>query len=181
MRRTALRIASLLRFCGHSTLIGLLATACAEPVGALAEPADWALVTPADDPWPGADADAPEGCPERAASPEDGFLEIDTKRCAWVTVTAPARRDLRTDDTITFLFLHAALVSDEPATATVGLLVDGAEAWRVELPVPSASGFFDVAIPSPVAVAAGAPLHLHVDNHGANAYRFGALHARGAR
>ena len=94
----------------------MIATAlagCASPEWhdlALAE--DWSLVTPAADPWPDRPNDA-EACPDRAAVVESGSIEVDTNLCDWITITAPARRDVRAGGPIEMLFFHSALATEE--------------------------------------------------------------------
>lgn len=42
--------------------------------------------------------------------------------------------------------------------------------WQKGIPIPSPSALLDETIVAPAAIAAGAALYFHVDNHGANAY-----------
>lgn len=152
-----------------------LATGCASDPTVLVEPSDWTLVDPSDDPWPGADGRA--ACEERAVHVEEGTIELDTGACGWITVAAPSRTAWRRGDRVQVLVIHSALVSDTPTIASLGLRMDGEDVWSTTLDVPAAADFVEVDVPAPAAGAAGAPVYLHVDNHGANNYRFGVLRA----
>ena len=153
----------------------VVATGCAGEPAVLVQPSDWALVAPADDPWPGAAGRPP--CEERAVHAEEGTIELDTGACGWITVGAPSRAPWRRGDRVQVLVIHSALVADAPAVATLALRLDGEDVWSTTLDVPAAAGFLEVDVPAPAAGRAGAPMYLHVDNHGANSYRFGALRA----
>jgi hypothetical protein len=145
----------------------------------LAEPHDWALVTGIEDPWD--ETNEHVACPARAAVVEEGFIELDTKVCSWITVSAPARAGVRTGTALRMLFFHSALVADEPSAAVVGVAVDGETLWQREIPIPSASAFEDVVVTVEHDVVSGAPMTFHVHNHGANSYRLGSVTAEETR
>jgi hypothetical protein len=152
-------------------------TACSGPEWYdLALAPDWALAAADADPWPGRPVDAP-ACPGRTVYDESGSVEIDTNLCSWVSVVADARHDVAAGDPVELLFFHSALVADEPAEAVMGVAIAGTELWTTTVPVPSASGFYAPELPSPIDVAEGDPIVLHVHNHGANTYQLGHLRA----
>jgi len=163
-----------------STLLAMLATAgCAEAQELVAAPEDWAVLTPDRDPWPGGDTQPP--CPPRAGQLEEGFFEIDLKECGWVTAEAQSRASIAQGQLLTTLIFHTALVADSPGSATLGLMADGEELWRLEVPIPSPTDFHEVEIRLAAPLRQGSALHWHVHNHGANSYRIGAVRASSPR
>lgn len=95
---------------------------------------------------------------------------VDTARCGYVTVAAPALTHIDVGDPIHLRLWHFDLVAPEPATATVAIAVGGRTLFERNLAIPGPSGldapFFD----APFDAVAGDRVHFHVRNHGSNSY-----------
>lgn len=108
---------------------------------------------------------------------EDGAVELDTSICGWITVETTAAVAVEAGAEIDLFALHAALTAEAPAEAEFGVRVEDRVLWEVHRPIPSTDAYFAETFPSPVAIAEGDRLLLHVHNHGANTYRLGHLRA----
>lgn len=153
--------------------MALLAAGCKAP-----EPGTWDVVDP--QAWTLLDADQdPLGPPTRDCDPagvvfEEGLVEVDTGLCGWATLTQPTRVELVEGDTLDVLAYHSALV-DADGVGTLSLWVDHALVWSLEVPQPAAQQVYFPALTAPADAAPGAPVWLHIDNHGANNWRFAHL------
>jgi hypothetical protein len=134
----------------------------------------WARLDSADDPYfePGMDE---VDCSPVGWQAESGFFEIESDLCSRATWEQPLLAELRAGDELGFLFWHLDLWADPPYRASVELTIDGAVLWRYEVPVPSAENVEEVVQTVPEDVDAGAPVRLHLDNHGVNSWRLGDL------
>ncbi len=157
-----------MRAAGLIAWIGL--TACGGE-GAL-DPQGWVPVDPADDPL----AD------QRPADPwclggwwvEVPFVEVDTGRCDWFSVTQPLpvrgtgrrlRGGLAWDD----------LVPPEGEASAEGLavvFVGDREVFRHTQPIPSPAGFVSIDVDLPRGSRRNTPVVLHLHNHGVNHWRW---------
>lgn len=165
--------------------VALLLAACsAEPPETsidstdLVEAAAWAPVLPDDSPF-AAMAPPDATCAPGSVAVEEGLLEIQTTDCDAVTLEQPLRLDVPAEAELTWLFWHLALRSDEPeVVGDVRLAVDGEVLWSLTVPIPADATTYDEVLVAPRALAAGAPVHLHLQNHGANSWRVGAFRLR---
>ena len=154
-------------------LAALLLVACGPPDGGagglLVDHAAWVLAGPEDDPFP---AHRPAGadCPLGGWYEESGALEVDTGTCAYFVAVQPSQVDVRAGDTIALYAYHDALTAPEPATGHIVLALDGEVVWELTVDIPKTATPYDVTVEAPADVPAGAPVALHLHNHGANTW-----------
>lgn len=154
-------------------MILLLAAGCAEdppepagPVALIA--ADAWEIGGDDDPF--VDHRPADARCDAGAVVEGSTLEVDTGACAWLWATQPARGAVGPGAPLEFVFWHGWLDAPEPAEAHVAVTIDGRLAWETFVPVPSEPVAYTEHFDSPVAASAGAPIGLHLHNHGANTW-----------
>ncbi|MCS6760404.1 MAG: hypothetical protein MO852_16865 [Candidatus Devosia euplotis] len=112
------------------------------------------------------------------ANPSTGFelfggepsFGIDAVDCAYVTVAQPTLTSIAEGDPLRFRLWHFELTAPGASSATVALALDGRVVHELYLPIPGPSGLDVPRFSAPFEVAAGAPLHFHVRNHGSNSY-----------
>ena len=109
-------------------------------------------------------------CPESATLVELDSYEIDTTRCNYVLSEHPSLRALAVDTEVRLTLLHYDLFAPTPAEAHVALLFEDAVQWEKTLPIPAPGGVVEGTFRTNRALAAGAPIRLHLHNHGANTY-----------
>jgi hypothetical protein len=134
----------------------------------------WVRLDSADDPYfePGMDE---VDCSPVGWKAESGFFEIESDLCSRATWEQPLLAALRAGDELGFLFWHLDLWADPPYQASVELSVENAVLWRYEVQVPSSENVEEVVVTVPADLAEGAPVRLHLDNHGVNSWRLGDL------
>ncbi len=111
-------------------------------------------------------------CPGAAWDEEDASLEVDTSLCNYLALEQPARLSVSEGDLLKLVMWHAQLWDFEVAEAHVAVLLDEQLAWEVLIPIPSDPGIYDLEIESPTDLEEGAPIHLHLHNHGSNSWNF---------
>ena len=146
------------------------ADTAAQPTSEIMDVARWTPIEAADDPWPGA-----EGCSAAATRIEEDVLELDTGICGHISVEQPILSAVEAGEPLALLAWHAALTAAAPAEGWMVLTLDGQTLWELRRPIPS--GPFVEAREDILGVdaAPGALLRLHVENHGANSWRFAWL------
>ena len=146
---------------------------CSEPQS-LWDHQAWTQLGAASDPWPNRPEDA--DCSPLGWFPEpyDGrdSVTIETNACPWASLQQPSLADVEVGDSIDLEFWHFNLTAAEPAEAEFGVLLDGQLLYSWVSPIPAPAGLVETTISSPVAAPAGAPLVLHLHNHGDNSYNF---------
>jgi len=141
----------------------------------LAHPEGWAELPQADDPYPLHRPDSVD-CDPEAWHEEDGLFEVETNLCNYINLVQPSQSDVIPGDAIELLVFHSALSSvDEPAEAHIAVLLDGGVLMDQIIPIPSTSEIYDQTILAETNVAKGAPIVLHLHNHGGNAWKLGHL------
>ena len=137
---------------------------------ALIDPVAWAAVAPEDDPY----ADhrpATVECAGSAFRMETGQLEMQTERCNWFALDFEVLQDVPKGTAVRATLFHTGLWASEPATAHVALQLDGEAVFEVFPPIPSTeTEFFLYEASLPRALRAGSTVHLHLHNHGNNAW-----------
>lgn len=159
---------------GESTSEGAT-TAAQEPV-ALVEIAAWQAVDPAVDPLASHRPD-PANCPFGSIYVEGGELEIDTNFCTYAMIQWPARVDVAAGSELTLSLRHYDLTAAAPAVAHLALVVGDDVVWERELAIPGPAEVVVAPIPITAAFAAGAPVYLHLHNHGQNTYILSSITA----
>jgi hypothetical protein len=113
----------------------------------------------------------PDGtCPIGGTRVEGSTFEADTGLCTYVWTEQPLLADLVPGDTIEIVFWHSSLVSDLPAEGHLALAVDGATLYERHVPIPSGYLAYTEQAEVDFEADAGAPLGLHLHNHGANTW-----------
>jgi len=113
-------------------------------------------------------------CGDLAIGPEEvsgvWVYSVDTGACNWHTMVQPAAVAMTPGDRLELRVWHYQLLADSPATAHLGLAVDG-EIWGVaEEPIPSMSRMVVVEMTVPTATPVGAEVAFRLDNHGVNSW-----------
>ena len=155
-------------------------TAPPEPVP-LVDAEVWSALPLADDPLP-THQPAEVSCVEQSWFPEYTGLEIDTTGCNYLSLTQPLLLEVSAGEPLSLLAWHQTLISDEDTgldTAEQGaiyghmaLLIDGIIAWEIEVPIPASAGLYEITVDAPADAPRGAPVVLHLHNHGYNTWQF---------
>ena len=160
---------------------GELDPVCAEPSELelpepepLVDPLAWQLTPPERDPLV---AHRPEllACAADSWGEEFGLLEVWTGGCNYFSAEQPLARALERGDQLRVSLWWAALLAPEPAHAHLALLVGGELLWEREVEIPGTAEALELEFDSPVSAPAGAPLVLHLHNHGQNTWTFAGL------
>jgi hypothetical protein len=116
--------------------------------------------------------DIPEGgvCPIGGTFVEGQTFEANTGVCTYVWTEQPLLADLVPGDTVEVVFWHSTLVSDLPADAHLAFAVDGSTLYDRRVPIPSGYLAYTETAEVDFEAEAGAPLGLHLHNHGANTW-----------
>lgn len=99
---------------------------------------------------------------------EDDVLEVDTGRCNYLAVGAPARIGVAAGRTLTTEVAYFELTATEPTVAHLALLVGESTLWEQEIAVPGPADVIPVAVELSEDVAAGTLVIWHLHNHGRN-------------
>ena len=111
---------------------------------------------------------------------ENDKLEIDTFYCNYLALTQPLLEDVAAGDTLELGLYYFDLLAPAAATAHVAVLIDGAVVWEREVeipggPTPAPAHVYDERFASPISASAGAPIVIHLHNHGQNTWTFDRL------
>ena len=111
-------------------------------------------------------------CPGLPYREEYGGVEINTGRCDEITLTQPTLIPLKQGDRLRIIAWHSQLISEDPTPheGAFMLAIGGQLVWSEHSPIPGPARSFDLILQTQVDIAAGEPVHLHVHNHGANAW-----------
>ena len=105
----------------------------------------------------------------------DQILEVDTGICNFVTLEQPLPRSLRAGDILNWSLWHLTLVFAEPAEAFVTLTIGDYTFWERTMPIPSPAAAYTTQLTVPADIDSGAPIRIHLHNHGNNSWRFHKL------
>ena len=105
----------------------------------------------------------------------DQILEVDTGICNFVTLEQPLPRGLKSGDTLDWSMWHLTLVFTEPAEAYAVLTIGEHTLWEKTMPIPSPAAAYSKELIVPADIEAGAPIRIHLHNHGNNSWRFHKL------
>jgi hypothetical protein len=136
---------------------------------------DWSPNAREQDPF--VTEDSPPACEQVGVRVEEeqGWLELDTNECSFITVIAGARYAVEEGDELTLDVSHFDLDAAEPATAELRLRFGSCEVWEKSIPIPSAANVYSERFASPCSIAPGGQLLFHVENHGQNTYQLRSL------
>jgi hypothetical protein len=129
----------------------------------------WTPVAGSDDPR--ADhrpADAT--CPDGAWYEEDGALDVETGFCTYLAVSQPALSAVDPGDPLEIIAWHANLGDGDGTPAHLAVLLGDTVAWEATVDMPADAEVYQETFPSPVALAEGEPVGLHLHNHGYNSW-----------
>ncbi len=101
---------------------------------------------------------------------EGGKLEVDTGLCGYAWLEQPMAADLIVGDVVEISMWHQDLVAEEPAEGHVAILVGDEILWEVTVAIPAEPTPYTESVQVPFAAEAGAPIQLHLHNHGANTW-----------
>jgi hypothetical protein len=138
----------------------------------LVVPSLWRPVGPFEDPFD----DGPEvpRCPSTALMAEtlaaEPVFSVETGECDYVTVSQSMQRAVAPGATIHVRLWHFELDASEPAEAHAALLIDGLSILDERVEIPQPGGLIARQLQLPRAVPAGALIHFHLHNHGANSW-----------
>jgi hypothetical protein len=141
----------------------------------LVSPSSWQRLDADLDPYP---EHRPEGasCPETSWFEEDGLLEIETSDCDYINLTQPSAAEIREGDRLELLVFHSSLSSiDQPAEAHLVVLVDGLPILNETISIPSDSQIYEIDTSIQATAEAGAPVVVHLHNHGGNTWKLAYL------
>jgi hypothetical protein len=134
----------------------------------LADMHAWGGPTAAD---PFDDVPADGACPMGGTTIEGSTFETNTGICTYLWAEQPLLADLVPGDVIELVFWHSTLVSDDPAAqGHLALAVDGEVLYDRRIPIPNDYAAYTEQAEVGFAAEAGAPLGLHLHNHGANTW-----------
>ncbi|MCB9680828.1 MAG: hypothetical protein H6733_05085 [Alphaproteobacteria bacterium] len=155
--------------------VGLTACGPVEPdVVDVIDPAAWVPVDRDDDPL-ASHRPPVDWCPTSTWGEEDGALEVQTGACPYLYVVQADVADLQPGDRLVGAVWHADLDAASPAQGHVALLVGDRVVWERTVDIPGAAAAYDVDVVLPDDLPTGAPLGVHLHNHGYNAWKVGML------
>lgn len=131
----------------------------------------WRQVTAAADPLASHRPEQVVCAYEKGYITEDLDIELDTGACNYIALTQPVPYRLLAGDQLRLVVWHYPLTATLPASAHVAALLDGDLLWQRDVPIPTPADLYDATVPVPRDLPPGAPLTLHLHNHGANQWR----------
>ena len=103
----------------------------------------------------------------------DSVFDISTDACNYVFVEQPLLVALEPGDTLTVVTGHLQLFDPAgPASGHIALVVDHQVLWERQIHIPAQPDIFQEEIVITREIPAGAPIALHLHNHGQNEWRF---------
>ena len=135
-----------------------------------AELADMTLWGPPEEADPFDDAPPDGACPIGGTTVEGSTFETNTGLCTYLWTEQPLLADLVPGDVIELVFWHSTLVADGPAEGHLALAVGGEALFEERVPIPADYTAYTAQAEVGFAAEAGAPLGLHLHNHGANTW-----------
>lgn len=111
-------------------------------------------------------------CETGAWGQELGGLEPDTGECNYFSLSQSMAEDILVGDRLELLMWWQPLISTEPATGHLAILVGDTILWEEYVPIPSTASVRNIELFAPQDFLAGTPITLHLHNHGANTWHF---------
>lgn len=133
---------------------------------------DWWRLDAAQDPFSDRIANVqctPAGALAEVLADERAF-GVDTGACNYLTAVQPAARAIAAGETLKVRLWHFELSAPEPAEAHAAVWVDGLPVLDERIPIPAPGGLLVRELLLERDVPAGAPVHFHLHNHGANSW-----------
>ncbi|HYQ15237.1 MAG TPA: hypothetical protein VEQ58_05765, partial [Polyangiaceae bacterium] len=108
-----------------------------------------------------------------------GWLELDTTFCQWITVETKALRGVEAGQQLKVDFSHYDLDAPLPTQATLRLRFGSCDAWSEAIPIPGPANVEHAELASPCALdladEESSTIFFHLDNHGQNTYQLQGL------
>lgn len=104
-------------------------------------------------------------------------IELDTTDCNYFALTQPLPLAVTAGEPLSLLAWHQTLLSDDPAVGHMAVLIDGVIAWEITVDIPADPGIYETSFEAPADADEGAPVVLHLHNHGYNTWQFNELTA----
>jgi len=136
---------------------------------ALVMPNSWVAVAPGDDPF--ADTTHRINCPEAAYGEPNGYFEVETDKCNYLTVRQAALLPVTANQTIKIVLWHLPLGNTGVAEAKVGIRLGTKTIWEETITLPSPAKVYQESVVLNETVSEGDPVYFHVRNHGNNSWR----------
>ncbi|MEL6347912.1 MAG: hypothetical protein AAFV53_32700 [Myxococcota bacterium] len=111
-------------------------------------------------------------CPDAAWGEEGGGFEVQTGVCNYAAFAHPLDTPLFAGDEIEILIWHDLLDAVEPGIGHVAVSLGEDVIWEAEVAIPASSAALQATVSLDTAPPVGAPLGLHLHNHGFNSWRF---------
>jgi hypothetical protein len=146
---------------------------CSPTEGPLTDPALWSLV-PSGDMFPD-HAAAYTGCSFADAGSfyeEGGQLEVETGSCGYMTLEQPSLRAVPNGSSVAWVVAHADLIFAESAEAHVAISIADEVLWDFPVRIPFPSEVFALEATATSRAPLGAPVRIHLHNHGQNTWTF---------
>jgi hypothetical protein len=109
-------------------------------------------------------------CGEAGLYKEDGYLEIDTGICNYVSITQPSLEALQPGETLEASLWYGPLLADGVFEAHAAIVLDGEVVWERSVPIPNPGGLAVALFEPQRTYPAGTPLIFHLHNHGLNTW-----------
>ena len=153
---------------------------CSEERGPLdlIEHEAWELALPSEDPFfdlVTEPIDCPRGAYRVEGDADEQVFEVDTGLCNYLAIVQPLLGDIRSGDVLEWSMWHLNLVSLESAEARIGVFIGGHEIWDRTVPIPGPPGAYLDEITVDFDAPEGAPVVIHIHNHGTNNWKIHRL------
>lgn len=155
----------------RTPLFLLLLSACGAQTGAeaLIAGATWTAAPQGADPIPS--HEEPDMiCGAGGFGDELGGVEIDTQICGYAVLQHELLQGFRANDTLRINWWHSDLVAEAPATGHLLLTIGGESLYEAEVDIPGDAQAYLEEFEPGFDADAGAPLVLHLHNHGFNTW-----------
>ncbi|MCB9569685.1 MAG: hypothetical protein H6710_21120 [Myxococcales bacterium] len=156
---------------------GGVTTSTAPTWALLSDPAAWSFADASDDPFADERPAAIHCARAEGWRPEAEGVEIDTGACDYLALEQPLPRPLRAGERLRISAWWQNLIAAAPSEGHIAVAVDGVVVWEERVAIPGPADARDLVIEAPEEAPAGAPITLHLHNHGANTWRFQGLFA----
>ena len=130
------------------------------------------------DPWPEhrpATTDCSPLAWTEEVTAEGSSLEIDAGACDYLVLTQGSLDTVAAGEVVRFIVRHGELDAGEPAEGHVGLVLDGWDLLDEAVSIPSGEASWTLSTEAPRGILEGAPILLHLHNHGANTWNLDSL------
>jgi hypothetical protein len=138
----------------------------------LVVPERWLLLDAAVDPF--ADRPATVDCSSAGVVPEtlseERVLGVETGWCNYLTALQPTQRAVQPGELIKVRLWHFELSAPEPAEAHAAVHIAGLRVLDEHIAIPGPGGLIVKQFITEQLIPAGAPVHFHLHNHGANSW-----------